>query len=104
MVWARTKLLIWDYIFEPVKDLRVSYSGPHPEALYKKVKELMRKRSSEMPAEDVVVYCVSCIKSIYNGGKTPRYLVDLLFNESTLPKTFEPDDWHRELDSYIQAH
>jgi Fe-S oxidoreductase len=69
-----------------------------------KVKELMKKRSSEMPAEDVVVYCVSCIKSIYIGGKKPRYLVDLLFNENTLHKTFEPDEWHRELDDYILAH
>ena len=30
MVWARTKLLIWDYIFEPIKDLRISYIGPKP--------------------------------------------------------------------------
>ena len=69
-----------------------------------KVKKLMKKRTSEMPAEDVVVYCVSCIKSIYIGGKKPHYLVDLLFNENTLPKTFEPDDWHRELDNYILVH
>jgi hypothetical protein len=42
MVWARTKLLIWDYIFEPVKDLRISYTGPHPEKFYQKLKELIR--------------------------------------------------------------
>jgi hypothetical protein len=42
MVWARTKLLIWEYIFEPVKDLRVSYSGPHPERFYEKIKEFIR--------------------------------------------------------------
>lgn len=42
MVWARTKLLIWDYIFEPVKDIKVSFSGPHPERLYKKINELIR--------------------------------------------------------------
>lgn len=42
MVWARTKLLIWDYIFEPVKDIRISYTGPHPEKLYQKLKELIR--------------------------------------------------------------
>ncbi len=42
MVWARTKLLIWDYIFEPVKDIRITYVGPHPELFYKKINELMR--------------------------------------------------------------
>jgi hypothetical protein len=42
MVWARTKLVIWEYIFEPVKELRISYAGPHPEKMYAKLKELIR--------------------------------------------------------------
>jgi hypothetical protein len=42
MVWARTKLLIWDYIFEPIKDIKISYIGPHPELFYKKINELIR--------------------------------------------------------------
>ncbi len=42
MVWARTKLLIWDYIFEPIRDLTVNYTGKNPEKYYKKVKELSR--------------------------------------------------------------
>lgn len=42
MVWARTRLLIWDYVFEPVKDIRISYSGPHPDKFYKKINELIR--------------------------------------------------------------
>jgi len=69
-----------------------------------KVKEQMIKRTAEMPEDDVVVYCVSCIKSIYNGGKKPYYLLDLLFAEETFPKTFEPDEWHKELNDYIEAH
>ncbi|MEI6061302.1 MAG: (Fe-S)-binding protein [Bacteroidota bacterium] len=69
-----------------------------------KVKMLMVKRASEMPREEVVVYCVSCIKSIHNGGKKPRYLVDLLFNEETHPGTTEPEEWHNELDIYIEKH
>jgi hypothetical protein len=64
----------------------------------------MVARASEMPAEDVVVYCVSCVKSMFIGGKRPRYLVDLLFAEETDPHTYEPDEWHRELDEYIRAH
>lgn len=42
MVWARTKLLIWDYIFEPVKDINMNFVGKHPERYYKKLHELMR--------------------------------------------------------------
>jgi Fe-S oxidoreductase len=69
-----------------------------------KVKELMVKRASEMPVDDVVVYCISCIKSVFIGGKRPQYLIDLLFNEETVPKTYEPDEWHTELKNYIDSH
>ena len=34
-----------------------------------KVKIMMTERASEMPVEDVVVYCVSCIKSLFIGGR-----------------------------------
>ncbi len=69
-----------------------------------KVKRQMKKRASEMPVEDVVVYCVSCSKSMFIGGRKPRYLVDLLFHEKTVPKTFEPEEWHKLIDDYIDAH
>lgn len=69
-----------------------------------KVKAQMVKRSSEMPLEDVVVYCVSCIKSMAIGGKNPHYLIDLLFGNETLPGETEPDIWHKELDNYIEKH
>jgi len=69
-----------------------------------KVIEQMKKRTSEMPVEDVIVYCVSCIKSVYIGGKNPQYLVDLLFADETVPKTYEPDAWHAELNDYIEMH
>jgi len=68
------------------------------------VKEQMKKRAQEMPVEDVVVYCVSCSKSMYIGGKKPRYLVDLLFGEDTIPGTFEPEDWHGEINNFINEH
>ena len=69
-----------------------------------KLKAQMKKRTSEMPLDDVVVYCISCIKSVFIGGKKPHHLVDLLFNEETLPQTYEPDDWHKQLDDYIEVH
>jgi Fe-S oxidoreductase len=69
-----------------------------------KVKKLMINRASEMPLDDIVVYCVSCIKSVFNGGKKPHYIIDLLFEDETVPKTYEPDDWHSELNLYIEKH
>jgi Fe-S oxidoreductase len=68
------------------------------------VKDQMAKRAGEMPVDDVVVYCVSCIKAMHIDGKQPRYLVDLLFGESTHPGTFEPEQWHAELDAFIDKH
>lgn len=65
------------------------------------VKNQMIKRTSEMPVEDIAVYCASCSKSVFICGKTPHYLIDLLFNEETIPKILEPDLWHKELDDYI---
>lgn len=70
----------------------------------KQVKEEMKKRSDEMPCDNVVVYCVSCIKAMHIGGKKPRYIVDLLFGESTEIGTFEPDAWHNELQKFIDIH
>lgn len=68
------------------------------------VKEQMKRRSNEMPCDNVVVYCVSCIKAIHIGGKKPRYIVDLLFGEDTEIGTFEPDVWHNELQKFIDEH
>jgi hypothetical protein len=68
------------------------------------IKQKMRERANEMPREDVVVYCVSCIKSMFIGDKRPRYIVDLLFREDTLPGELEPDIWHGMLEKFIEAH
>lgn len=57
-----------------------------------------------MPADEVLVYCVSCAKAMFIGGKRPHYLIDLLFNEETIPKTLDPDLWHQELDAFIESH
>ena len=57
-----------------------------------------------MPVEDVVVYCVSCVKSMFIGGKKPRYMVDLLFGEETMPQITETVEWHRQIDEYTLNH
>ena len=65
---------------------------------------MMTERALEMPVEDVVAYCVSCTKSLFIGGKKPHYIMDLIFREVTIPKTIKPDQWHKELDEYIESH
>ncbi len=69
-----------------------------------RVVKQMKKRASQMPVDDVVVYCVSCSKSMFIGGKRPHYLIDLLFREETVPGTFDPDAWHEELETFILEH
>jgi Fe-S oxidoreductase len=64
----------------------------------------MKAKADEMPVDNTIVYCVSCAKSMFNGGKKPRYLIDLLFEEETVPQTTNPDDWHAELDVFIEKH
>lgn len=66
------------------------------------VLEAMKERTAEMPENDVVVYCVSCIKSVHIGGKKPQYLPDLLYSEETDPQTYEPDAWYAELNKFIE--
>ena len=68
------------------------------------IKEQMKKRADEMPCDNVVVYCVSCIKAMYIGGKKPRYIIDLLYRQTTGIGIFEPDAWHDELKTFIGAH
>jgi hypothetical protein len=76
----------------------------YPQLPVPAVKEQMKKRAAEMPRENVVVYCVSCVKSMYIGGKTPRYMVDLLFGEPTEIGVYETEEWHRLVDDYADAH
>ncbi len=78
-----------------------SFYGELPD---ERVAALMTKRADSMPREDVVVYCVSCVKAMHIGGKRPRYLVDLLFSEDTVPGIFETRSWHAQLDTYIAEH
>ncbi len=40
MTWARSKLLIWDYLFQPVKVIRMNYVGKNPDRFYEKIVKL----------------------------------------------------------------
>jgi Fe-S oxidoreductase len=76
----------------------------YPQLPVKQVHQQMKKRAASMPCDDVCVYCVSCIKSMYIGGKTPRYLIDLLMGEVTEPQVYDTVQWHKLLDNYIEKH
>lgn len=67
------------------------------------VHKKMKARAQSMPCQDVVVYCVSCVKSMHIGGKTPRHMIDLLFAEPTTPEPFDTQAWHAQLQAYIDA-
>jgi hypothetical protein len=64
------------------------------------VESLMAKRAGEMPCEEVVVYCASCITSMSVGGKRPRYLLDLLFGEKTDIFMLGAETWNSKLASF----
>jgi Fe-S oxidoreductase len=68
------------------------------------VHQRMKARADSMPCNEVCVYCVSCIKSMHIGGKTPRHLMDLLMGEATEPQTYDTIQWHGQLDDYIEKH
>ena len=69
-----------------------------------KVHAFQRMRARQMPCQDVAVYCVSCIKAMAIGGKTPRHMVDLLLNEATEPQDTNLETYHQALQAYIDRH
>ena len=76
----------------------------YPHISIEAVNEFQKKRAAQMPCQDVVVYCVSCIKSMAIGGKTPHHMMDLVLGLPTEPGETRLDVYHRELDDYIEEH
>jgi Fe-S oxidoreductase len=68
------------------------------------VERRMKLRAESMPCQDVCVYCVSCVKSMTVGGRTPHHLIDLIYGEDTEPQIYDTIRWHEQLDAYIQTH
>lgn len=64
----------------------------------------MRERAAQMPCEDVVVYCVSCIKAMDIGKRHPLHLVDLLLGEQTQFPAWGLEEYHDLLEDYIAVH
>ncbi len=76
----------------------------YPALPVEEVNEKMRERAQSMPCDEVCVYCISCIKSMHIGGKKPRYLLDLLFNQSTQSGVYDTAEWHSLLQEFIDRH
>jgi Fe-S oxidoreductase len=76
----------------------------HPALPVEEVWKKMRDRAQSMPVDNVCVYCVSCIKAMHIGGKQPRYILDLLYEEDTDPQTYETVEWHIQLQDFIDRH
>lgn len=76
----------------------------YPKLPLEQVHAQMKQRADAMPCQEVCVYCVSCIKSMYIGGKKPRYLVDLLMGETTEPQIYDTVKWHDQIQAYIDRH
>ena len=93
-----------DFPFPDYKGEKMTIHDACPTRKKTKVHAFMKKRADSMPLENVVVYCTSCTKALANGGKTPRYLVDLLLGEETYPGDTDPDIWHEQLNDYISKH
>lgn len=68
-----------------------------------KVRSFMKTRASEMPCEEVVVYCSSCIMSMTQGGKHPRYILDLIFGEKT-SINYGIESWNKRLADFRKKH
>lgn len=76
----------------------------YPRLSIAEVTALQKKRAAQMPCRDVAVYCVSCIKSMAIGGKTPHHMVDLILGEETDPQETRIDVYHEAINAYISTH
>ena len=61
-------------------------------------------RAEQFPCDDVVVYCIGCVRAMVSGGKTPRYLPDLLLGRTGEPMPDTLDEYHSKLEEYIRNH
>ncbi|MDD3142343.1 MAG: (Fe-S)-binding protein [Lachnospiraceae bacterium] len=69
-----------------------------------KVIEFQKKRAEQMPCTNVVVYCIGCVHSMTAGGRQPLYLPDLVFGYETEKMTNTLDEYHDDLNAYIELH
>ncbi len=57
----------------------------YPDLPLDEVRKMQQRRAAQMPCQDVVVTCPSCMKSMAIGGKTPHHLLHLILGKTTDP-------------------
>lgn len=68
------------------------------------VEKRIKMRAEQFPCDNVVVYCIGCVRAMISGGKTPLYLPDLLLGRITEPMPDTLDEYHSKLEEYIERH
>ncbi len=68
------------------------------------VEERIQMRADQMPCNDVVVYCIGCVRAMQSGGKQPHHLLDLLFDQTDSDMLDTLDEYHGRLVDYINCH
>lgn len=66
-----------------------------------RVEERIRQRAGQFPCQNVVVYCIGCVRALYAGERVPLYLPDLLLNRGTEPMPDGVDEYHSKLEEFI---
>ena len=68
------------------------------------VEKRIRMRAEQFPCDNVVVYCIGCVRALISAGKAPLYLPDLLLDRAGEPMPDTLDEYHSKLENYIQKH
>lgn len=68
------------------------------------VEERIRMRAEQFPCDNVVVYCIGCVRAMTSGGKTPLYLPDLLLDRTGEPMPDTLDEYHSKLEKDVQNY
>ena len=71
----------------------------YPKLPIDQIHRQMKNTAESVRCNEVCVYCISCIKAMYIGGKSPKYLIDLIMGEETEPQATIPqsgiNNWTR---------
>ena len=69
-----------------------------------KVIEAQKRRAAQMPCDKVLVYCIGCLRALYEGGKQTLYLPDLIFGAISTPIKDDLQLHHRLIEKYRAEH
>ncbi|MCT4634067.1 MAG: (Fe-S)-binding protein [Firmicutes bacterium] len=74
----------------------------YPTIPLEKVREFQKNRAQQMPCDDVIVYCISCIKSMTVGGKSAHHMVDMVLGQPTFVGEVDLPKYHKVVGDYIE--